>query len=146
MPTLPGVAPANRGRIVFDSIANRFKFSSNGGAWQDIFAFERGGTLVASGGITAAVNIGQWVAPYACTVLAVKGWRVGGTGATVNARKNGSSNHLSSNLSITSASTWMDGGAVQNASYAAGDSFEIMIVTVTGSPTQVGVQVNFVRP
>jgi len=146
VPTLPGVAPANRGRIVYDKIDNRFKFSSNGGAWQDMFAFQRGGTIVSSGGITAAVNVICWQAPYACTVLAVKGYRVGGTGATVNARRNGSSNHLSSNLSITSADTWIDGGAVQNASYALGDKLEIMIVTVTASPTQVGVQVNFVRP
>jgi len=111
-----------------------------------MFGFERGGILVNSNGITAAINVIAWYAPFACTVLAVKGYRVGGTGATVNARKNGSSNHLSSNLSITSADTWTDGGAVQNVSYAVGDKLEIMVVTVIASPTQVGVQVNFVRP
>jgi len=146
VPTLPPVSPTGTGRIFFDSINNRFKFSSNSGDWQDIFRFERGGIVVNSNGLTAAINIIAWEAPFACTVTAIRGYRVGGTGATVNARKNGSSNHLASNLSLTSANTWMDGGSVQNEVYAVGDKLEIMVVTVTGSPTQVGVQLNFVRP
>lgn len=106
--------------------------------------FSRGGIYVNPLGITAAINIIAWYATVACTVTNVRGYRVGGTGATINARKNGTSNHLSSDKSLTSANTWMDGGAVQNATYAAGDKLEIMIVSVTGSPTQVGVQVDFV--
>lgn len=146
LPTLPGVSPSGRTRLFHDSIDNRIKFSTNGSAWQNVFDFERGGILVNSNGITAAINVIAWRAPYACTVRAVKGYRVSGTGATVNARKNGSSNHLSSNLSLTSADTWMDGGAVQNTSYNIGDKLEIMAVTVTGSPTQIGVQVELCRP
>jgi hypothetical protein len=102
----------------------------------------RGGTFVNPNGITAAINIIVWRAPFACTVTAVKGYRVGGTGVNVNARKNGSLNHLAAALSLTSADTWMDGGAVQNASYAAGDKMEIMIGSPAGSPTQVAVQVD----
>ena len=104
----------------------------------------RGGTLVVSTGILAGANIIVW--PYAdvtCTVTAIKGYRVGGTGATVNARKNGTDNFLASALSLTSADTTMDGGAVQNTAITAGDKVEIMIVTVAGSPTQVGVQIMF---
>lgn len=105
-----------------------------------------GGTIVNGDGIGVAINVIAWIAPYACTVTAVKGYRVGGTGATVNARKNGVGGaHLASHLSLTSADTWMDGGAVQNTSYAAGDKMEIMIVTATGSPTQLGVSVYFTR-
>ncbi len=104
-----------------------------------------GGTVVNGDGITAAINVITWIAPYACTVTAVKGYRVDGTGATINARKNGSLNHLASNLSLTSASTWMDGGSVQNTSYSAGDKLEIMIVTASGSPTQIAVSVYFTR-
>jgi hypothetical protein len=37
----------------------------------------------------------------------------------------------------------MDGGAVQNTAYIAGDKLEIMIVTVAGSPTQIAVQIDF---
>ena len=86
-----------------------------------------------------------WRAPYTCTVTAVKGYRVGGTGATINARRNGAYNHLSSDLSLTSADIWMDGGAVQNTAYVAGDKLEIMIVSLTGNPTQIAVQVDFTK-
>ena len=93
-----------------------------------------------------AINIIVWSARFPATVTNVRGYRVGGTGATINARRNGASNHLSSNLSLTSADTWQDGGAVQNTAYVANDKLEMMIVTVTGSPTQVAVQVDYTRP
>jgi hypothetical protein len=114
----------------------------NMGAQDNIVTYSRGGTVLSP---TAAVNLIVWRAPVACVVTAVKGYRVGGTGATINARRNGASNHLASALSLTSADTWMDGGTVQNTAYAAGDRLEIMVVTVAGSPTQVAVQVEFVR-
>jgi len=104
-----------------------------------------GGVIVNPYGITAAINLFTWIAPYVCTVTAVKGYRVGGTGATINARKNGASNHLASSLSLTSADTVMDGGAVQNTSYQAGDKLEIMVVSAAGSPTQLGIIVYFTR-
>ena len=93
-----------------------------------------------------AINIIAWSARYPATVTNVRGYRVGGTGATINARRNGASNHLSSALSLTSADTWQDGGAVQNTAYVADDKLQFMIVTVTGSPTQVAVQVDYTRP
>lgn len=105
--------------------------------------FARGGTVLNP---AAAINVIVWRAPFACTVTAVKGYRVGGTGATVNARKNGSSTHLSSDLSLSSADTWLDGGSVQNTSYSAGDAMEIMIASVAGAPTQVAIQVDFTKP
>jgi hypothetical protein len=70
----------------------------------------------------------------------------GSTTSTFNARKNGASNHLATAASISSLDTWIDGGAVQNTSYAAGDKLEIMIVTLSGSPTQFAIQVDFTRP
>ena len=111
----------------------------------DLSKFSRGGPIFDTNGLTAAVNLIVWYAPFACTVLNVRGYRVGGTGATVNARKNGASDHLASAKSLTSADTWMDGGAVQNTAYAAGDKLEIMLVTVAGSPTQVDIQVDLER-
>lgn len=128
------------------SAAGRFMraTSATGFAFEAV-PFSRGGTVVKSDGV-AAINVIVWRAPFACTVTAVKGYRVSGSGATINARKNGSSNHLASDLSLTSADTWMDGGSVQNTAYAAGDKLEIMVVSVTGTPTQVAVQVDFTRP
>lgn len=104
----------------------------------------RGGTLHDVAGV-AVVNLIVWRAPFACTVTNVRGYRVGGTGATINARKNGASNHLASALSLTSADSWMDGGSVQNTAYAVGDKMEIMVVSVTGTVTQVAIQVDLVR-
>jgi hypothetical protein len=109
---------------------------------QDDASFSKGGVVLSP---TGAINVIIWRAPFACTVTAVKGYRVGGTGATVNARKNGNLNHLASDLSLTNADDWMDGGAVQNTGYSAGDKLEIMITSVSGSLSQVAVQVDFSR-
>ena len=106
--------------------------------------FSRGHIHFLAGGIGAGVNIIVWYAIYPCTVTNVRGYRVGGTGATINARRNGTFNHLASHLSLISANAWIDGGAVQNEVYDAGHKMEIMIVTVAGSPTQVAVQVDLV--
>lgn len=104
--------------------------------------FQRSAAYVNPSGALAVV---AWRSPYDCTVLNVRGFRVGGTGATVNARKNGASNHLASDLSLSSAGTWMDGGAVQNATYAAGDYLEFLLQSVAGPPTQAVIQVDFRR-
>ena len=107
----------------------------------------RGGTLYNQGGIATGANLIAWRAPYACTVSSVWGYFVGGTGAaTINARKNGSSNHLASSLEMYTRDQWNSGGAVQNTSYTVGDKLEIMVVGVTGLPTQVAVQVDFTKP
>lgn len=107
--------------------------------------FSRGGALVNPNGILAAINVIVWYATYICTVTNVRGYRVGGTTVDINARKNGTDEHLASDLTLGSADTWLDGGAVQNASYAVGDKMEIMIIGPTGSPTQVAVQVDLVQ-
>jgi len=111
------------------------------------FGFEaieisRGGTVPSP----SAGNHVVWRAPFACTVTNVRGYRVGGSGATINARNEGANEHLSSDLSLTSPDTWMDGGAVQNTAYAAGEKLEIMVQSVAGSPTSVVIQVDFTRP
>lgn len=113
-----------------------------GGLVPTVEAFSKGGTFLSPAG---AINMIAWRAPFACTVTRVRGYRVGGTGATVNARLNGASNHLAAALSLTAADTWMDGGNVQNTAYAAGDKLELMVVAVAGAPTQIGIQVEFTR-
>ena len=127
------------GRFFRETGATSFAFEA--------IPFSRGGTIYKSDGIAnAALNVIVWRAPFACTVTAVKGYRVGGTGATINARRNGTSNHLASDLSLSSADTWTDGGSVQNTAYAAGDKLEIMVVSTTGTVTQLGIQVDYTRP
>jgi hypothetical protein len=106
--------------------------------------FSRGGVLFNPNGITASsANIMAW--PYAtrpCTVVRVSGRRVGGSAATINARKNGSSNHLSSDLSLSVADTVYSSTTIQNASYSIGDTLEVMLVSQTGNPTEIDVQVD----
>jgi hypothetical protein len=139
------VGTAADGDIIQDTTNSRL-YVRSGGSWLPLgqtWILSRGGTVLTPSG---AINVIVWRAPFACTVTNVRGYRVGGTGATINARLNGSSNHLSSALSLTSADTWMDGGSVQNTAYAAGDKLEIMVVTVAGSPTQVAIQVDLTRP
>lgn len=102
----------------------------------------RGGSVLNP---TGSVNIYVWRAPYPATVTAVKGIRRAGTSATVNARKNGTLSHLATDITLSTADTWTDGGTVQNATYAVGDSLEIQITGITGTPTEVGVQVEFTR-
>jgi len=82
-----------------------------------------------------------WRAPKACTVVAVRGYRVGGTGTTVNAQKN-TSDLLATDLSLSTAATWLSGPSVQNATFAAGDSLTVAIRSVTGTPTAVTIQVD----
>ena len=84
-----------------------------------------------------------WRAPFDCTVTNVRARRRGGTGASVNARKNALA-LLAADLSVTSANTWMDGGSIQNASFAVGDELELRIISVTGA-TELSYIVEFVR-
>lgn len=110
---------------------------------QTPLTFSRGGTLLTP---QSPANVVIWRAPFACTVTAVKGFAVGATGTTINARKNGASTHLASDLTLNATGIWIDGGAVQNMAYAIGDELEIMLTGIGGSPTQIAVQVDFTRP
>lgn len=110
---------------------------------QTSLPFARGGTILTP---TTPVNIIVWQAPFACTVTNVKGYVSGATGTTINARKNGSLTLLPADLTLSSADTWTDGGAVQNTAFAASDKLEIMFTGIGGTPTEAAVQVNFSRP
>jgi len=105
--------------------------------------FARGGTVINP---LNSQNIIVWRAPFSCTVSAVKGYTSGATGSTVNARLNGSFTHLALDLVLGVADTWIDGGAVQNTAYSAGDKLEIMFTGISGTPTELAVQVEFTRP
>jgi hypothetical protein len=94
---------------------------------------------------TAARFVMCWRAPFAATVTNVRGHRKGGTGATVNARRNQTSDFLASDLSLASADVWTDGGAVQNTAIAAGDDIEVEIASITGAVTEIAIQVDLTR-
>lgn len=82
-----------------------------------------------------------YYAPQAYTITAVRGIRVGGTGATINAQNNGS-DIATVDLSLTSAGTWMAAPALQNVGLSAGASLSLEVASASGTPTSVTVQVD----
>lgn len=126
------------------SAAGRFLRATSATAFAfEAVPFSVGGVILDP---TGARDVMVWRAPFACTVTNVRGHRKGGTGATVNARRNQTSDHLASALSLTTADAWADGGAVQNTAYAAGDDLEIRLASITGAVTEIAIQVDFTRP
>lgn len=83
-----------------------------------------------------------WRAPVACKVTAVRAYRLGGTGATVNAQKNGG-NLLAADLSVTAAATWASASPTAAVGkLAAGDTLAAVVVTAGGAPTDLTIQID----
>ena len=93
---------------------------------------------------TAARNVLIFRAPFPCVVTGVQVHVKAGTSATVNARKNGASNFLASNLTGNTGQ-WTATTTVQNTSVATGDDVELMLVSVSGVPTEIVIQVDLTR-
>jgi hypothetical protein len=79
--------------------------------------------------------------PADTAIIAVRAYRVGGTGGTVQVKK-GASDILASALT-TSTDAWAGSTTVQNASCAAGDNISVVLASPAGSPTEILVQVDF---
>lgn len=99
--------------------------------------FSRSGVFTSPTATTVVV----WRAPKACTVVAVRGYRVGGSGATINAAKNGS-DLMSTDLSLVTADSWLSDAGLQNEDFSVGDTLTLEIASVAGSPTAVTIQVD----
>jgi hypothetical protein len=104
--------------------------------------FSRGATISSP---QANSDTAVWRAPFNCVATNVRGFQNPGTGTTFNARPNLTSYLLASNGTINPALTWVDGGAVQNATFAPGNTLFVSIGVVAGSPTYVAIQVDFIR-
>lgn len=85
-----------------------------------------------------------WQAPIACRVTKISAQRLGGSGVTINVRKNSTQTLLAFDHSISTVGSWLSGAGLQNTSVAVGDSLEIMITAVSGTPSQLAVQIDFV--
>ncbi|MFE6500767.1 hypothetical protein [Kitasatospora sp. NPDC057738] len=79
--------------------------------------------------------------PADAVIIAVRAFRAGGTGGTVQV-KNGSSDVLASVLT-TSTDAWAGSTTVQNATCAAGANISVVLASPAGTPTEVLVQVDF---
>jgi hypothetical protein len=87
-----------------------------------------------------------WVAPFACTVTAIRTHFDAGTNIVVNARKNQASAFLSGDHTNSTANAWDSTNADQNQSVSAGDDIEIRLVSTSGAVTKANIQVDLTRP
>jgi hypothetical protein len=109
-------------------------------------------TVYSPSGTFPLTPIPIWRVPYAITVTAIYAYRVGGTAATINARRVHTStgtNHLASDFSAPAGPPWSgSAGTIVSGSalYAAGDSMEAMFQSITGTPTLVTIQIDYTEP
>ncbi|WP_326742590.1 hypothetical protein [Streptomyces sp. NBC_01768] len=96
-------------------------------------------SIVVAPGATGTYPI--WRAPRECTITAVHGYRVGGTGASINATVD-TVNVLSTDLSLSTASTWLSGPTVATPTIPQGATLMLAVRAASGSPTSVSVQVD----
>jgi hypothetical protein len=149
-PEATGLTVDWTGVLYFTTDTNQI-FRWSGAAWVDITSAIVGGTTILTLGgpfifPIAAVGAVIWRAPFACTVTNVRGYRTAGTGATVNAVKVGVGDLLAADLSLPAADVWVDGGAVQNSSFAIGDALALSVRSVAGTPDFVSIQVELTKP
>lgn len=105
-------------------------------------------TIFTKGAVIQSPSAGKtaiWRAPFACTVTNVRGYQDVGTGSVVTA-DDGTSDFLVTDLTIGSAATWLDGGAVKNVAVAAGDTIFVNVVSVAGAPNYIAIQIDFTQP
>lgn len=103
--------------------------------------FSKGGAILQPSPQTVVV----WRAPFACTVMAVRGYQDVGTGSVVTAY-DGSKNLLSTDITISAAGEWQDGGNLALTAVSTGDSIAIQVVSVSGTPNYLVVQVDLSQP
>ena len=78
----------------------------------------------------------------AATIVGVRALRVGGSGATVNARADDNP-LLPVDLSVATVSTWMSAPSLEDIAVAAGTSLQVEVTGVTGTVTYVVVQIDY---
>jgi hypothetical protein len=143
LPSLTSDPPHRPGSIYFRSDSLQMRLD-DGKSYYNLLksqVFSKGGTILSPTPQTIVI----WRAPFACTVTAVKGYQDIGTGSVVTAY-DGSTDLLSTNLTISSAATWQDGGSLAKTAVSAGDSIAIRVVSVSGSPNYLVIQVELTQP
>ena len=91
-----------------------------------------------------------WRVPYSITITAIYVYRLGGTGATLNARKLSAgvaTTLLVSDFSATTTNPWVAAGSLAAGStLAAGDSLEALVQSITGTPNYLAIQIDYLEP
>ena len=88
-----------------------------------------------------------WRAPIAATLVEVQGRQKGGTSTVINARYNGTTDVLTSDLTLTSADTWYSSTGINGAAdnWSIDDWLEVEVVTLGGA-TEITIQVEYTEP
>ncbi len=86
-----------------------------------------------------------WRSPFSCSVAKLQGRQKAGTNTVINARKNGTSDVLTADLTLNNSNTWYSSTSVQGTTWSADDWLEVEVVTV-GSATEITIQVEFTEP
>jgi hypothetical protein len=143
LPSLTSDPPHREGSIYFrsDLLQVRLDDGTSYYTLPKIQVLSKGGVILSPTAQTVVI----WRAPFACTVTAVKGYQDVGTGSVVTAY-DGNTDLLHTDLSISAAATWQDGGALAKTAISAGDSLAIKVVSVSGSPNYLAVQVELTQP
>ena len=139
LPSLTSDPPHRQGSIYFRSDLSQMRLD-DGASYYTIpktHLFRKGAVIQSP----VPQKIAIWRAPYPCTVTAIKGYQDSGTGSVITVY-DGSTDLLLTDMTISQAGTWQDGGALAKTSLLAGDSIVIRIVTVSGSPNYISVQVD----
>jgi len=121
------------------------------------YAFE---SISVSKGMTisypVADTVTAWRATFPCTIVKVQAHMQGSSSpnVTVNAAKNAGgatgtgTNILSSNITLSTNDAWVSSTGISSAasSFAIDDELEVSVVGVTGTITELTIQVDMTRP
>ena len=137
---------AEGGEIPVASLANGTQYQVlRAGATDPAFAdeeFTKGGLI---GGTIATGYKTIWIAPFACTIVLLRGRQKGGTSTVINARVNGTGQVGTADLTLTTADTSYSTGTLTTTAIALGEFLEIEVVTI-GSATEILIQMDITRP
>jgi hypothetical protein len=110
--------------------------------------FSRGGVFFDAGGIAGtyatASSLVIWRAPFACNASQICAYRVTGSTALINVKRNGG-NLLTASYTIANTGSWNVLTALQSSSFSIGDKLEITLISSSGYPTQVAIQIDMQR-
>ena len=143
LPSLTSDPPHREGSIYFRSDSLQVRLD-DGTSYYNLSKnqiFSKGGVVLSPTPQTIVI----WRAPFPCTVTAVKAYQDVGTGSVVTA-SDGPADLLHSDLAISSTATWQDGGPLAKTAVSAGDSIAIRVVSVSGSPNYLAIQVELTQP
>jgi hypothetical protein len=143
LPSLTSDPPHREGSIYFRSDSLQMRLD-DGTSYYNLpknQVFSKGGVIL----LPIPQTIAIWRAPFPCTITAVKGYQDTGTGSVITAY-DGSTDLLDTDLTISSAATWQDGGSLAKTTVSAGDSIAMKVVSVSGSPNYLVIQVELTQP